>query len=75
VPEDSPLVGRTIGSVHVRSRTGASIVAVMRNGVLLPNPDAGYQFGAGDMVGILGNQQQRATFAEIVEQANGSDLS
>jgi CPA2 family monovalent cation:H+ antiporter-2 len=70
LPADSPLVGRTIGEEHIRTRTGASVVAVLREGTLVPNPEPEYRFAAGDMVAVLGNQQQLASFGELVEPTN-----
>lgn len=64
---DSPLVGCTIGELHIRSRTGANIVSVMQNGRLLPNPDANYRFAADDMVAVMGNVEQLAAFQELAE--------
>jgi monovalent cation:H+ antiporter-2, CPA2 family len=67
VPEDSPLVGCTISEKRVRSETGASIVGVMRNDTLMPNPDATYRFLAGDFLAVLGTPEQIAAFQEVLQ--------
>ena len=59
---DSPLIGRTIQELNIRSRTGVSVVGVIRDGELYPNPDADYQFEGADMVAVMGNSQQLAAF-------------
>jgi CPA2 family monovalent cation:H+ antiporter-2 len=65
IPENSPLIGQTIQELRIRSQTGASVVAVMRNDVLHPNPDIAYQFMAGDLVAAIGSPPQLATFQEL----------
>jgi CPA2 family monovalent cation:H+ antiporter-2 len=66
LPAGSPLVGRTIGELHIRTRTGASIVAFMREETLTPNPGADQQLAAGDNVLMLGSQTQVAKFEELI---------
>lgn len=68
LPDDSPLVGRTLGDSQVRLQTGASVVGVMRDGTLLPSPDAGYQFEAGDIVGVMGSEAQVTAFQQLAER-------
>lgn len=63
---DSPLVGRTIGELKLRSQTGVSVVGVMRNGELYPNPDADYRFASGDLVAIMGDSQQLVVFQTLM---------
>ena len=54
----SPLAGRTIAASQLRTRTGASIVAISRQGVLLPNPEAGSDLRVGDRLALLGTEDQ-----------------
>jgi monovalent cation:H+ antiporter-2, CPA2 family len=65
LPEDSPLNGRTIGELEVRTKTGASIVAIVRNETVLANPGPDERFKVGDLVGVLGTPDQRATFLRL----------
>ncbi|MDP8949147.1 MAG: portal protein, partial [Actinomycetota bacterium] len=62
LPEASPLNGRTIGELEVRTKTGASIVAIVRDELVLTNPGPDARFEPGDLVGVLGTPDQRATF-------------
>jgi len=62
---DSPLIRRTIQELKIRSQTGVSVVGVMRDGELYPNPDADYQFTVGDLVAVMGNSEQLATFQAL----------
>lgn len=62
LPPDSPLIGRTIHELRIRSQTGVSVVGVIRNGKLLSNPEASHQFFVGDLVAVIGNPEQLAAF-------------
>ena len=48
---NSPLIGRTIQELEIRSKTGVSVVSIMRDGKSHPNPNADYQFAVEDLVG------------------------
>ena len=65
LPADSPLIARTIQEHQIRNRTGVSVVGVIRDGELYPNPDANYQFAVGDLVAVMGNMQQLAAFQTL----------
>jgi CPA2 family monovalent cation:H+ antiporter-2 len=59
---NSTFIGRTIQELKLRSETGASVVSVIQDGKLHPNPNADYQFAVGDLVGVIGNFEQLAAF-------------
>ncbi|MBU4264232.1 MAG: cation:proton antiporter [Proteobacteria bacterium] len=67
IPADSPLLGRTIKDAAIRTRTGASLVAVIHEGKFSPNPTIDYSFAQGDMVAVIGNCQQREAFKVLAE--------
>ena len=67
VPLDSPFAGHTIEELAIRNKTGASVVGVMRDGQLLPNPDGTYRFAAGDVVAVMGNREQLVAFQDLVQ--------
>ncbi len=52
--EDSPLVGRSIGAEMIRTRTGVSIVAVIRGAETHPAPEPGFVLAAGDVAVAVG---------------------
>ncbi len=62
VDQHSPLNGHTIRELGIRSRTGASIVGIIREGSLLPNPSPDFRFGSGDLVGVIGRSEQFTAF-------------
>jgi CPA2 family monovalent cation:H+ antiporter-2 len=54
----SPALGKLIRELQLRTRTGASIVAIERGGVTMVNPAADEELQAGDRVLLLGTQTQ-----------------
>ncbi len=67
VTDDSPLAGVTIADAALRTRTGASIVAVLRDVGNVPAPDPTFEFAAGDTAVAVGTSDGlsmlRALFA------------
>ncbi|MCB1163700.1 MAG: cation:proton antiporter [Candidatus Krumholzibacteriia bacterium] len=59
---ESPLAGHSIAELGIRSRTGATVVGVIREDGLLTNPDAGLQLRGEDLVAIIGEQAALAAF-------------
>ena len=57
VPARSSMVGRTIGDGELRSRTGASVVAVIRGEATEPAPGPEFAFAAGDVVVAVGTPE------------------
>ena len=58
ISEAAPLAGRTLAEVPLRSRTGASIIAILRGDRHIPNPGVDAVFEAGDTVLLLGSREQ-----------------
>lgn len=57
------LVGHTIGDLEVRTRTGASIIAVLREGAPTnANPGPETEMRAGDTLMVIGSRQQVEAF-------------
>ena len=55
---DHLLVGQTLEEANLRVRTGASVVAILRNNELMANPKSMTGFEAGDRVGLIGDREQ-----------------
>lgn len=53
----SPFAGRALGDTQARTRTGASIVAVMRQGEAIASPGPDFQFEADDLVVVVGTRE------------------
>jgi TrkA domain protein len=54
VSQGSPYAGRTIADTQARSRTGVSIVAVLRNQAAIPAPPPAFRFQPGDTAVVVG---------------------
>ncbi len=54
----SPLVGKSLVEANLRSKTGASVVALVRNDQLFANPKSMTVFEAGDRLGVIGDKDQ-----------------
>ncbi|HSD85427.1 MAG TPA: NAD-binding protein, partial [Anaerolineae bacterium] len=62
----SSLIGRTLAEVNIRSRTGASVVALIRNQQLLANPKSLTIFEEGDRIGLIGDQEQLGVARSLI---------
>jgi TrkA domain protein len=62
VREDSAYAGRTIGDARIRTRTGVSVVAIVRGDDAVPAPEPDQRLESGDYLVVVGT-------ARGVEQA------
>jgi CPA2 family monovalent cation:H+ antiporter-2 len=69
LPSESPLNGKTIRELNIRSLTGVSVVGLINEKGFHPNPEADYCFKSGDMVAIIGTTQARAAFQNMAENS------
>jgi CPA2 family monovalent cation:H+ antiporter-2 len=72
--EGNPLVGQTLASANLRARTGASVVAIMRNRQLLANPKSMTVFEVDDRIGLIGDHEQISAAEKLLSQSIGSEL-
>ena len=56
IPDDSPVAGRSIGDVDIRSSTGVTVVAALRGGEALPVPGPEFRLQAGDTLVVMGRR-------------------
>lgn len=54
----SPLIGQTLAEANLRARTGASVVAILRDTQVLANPKSHTTFEANDRIGFIGDDEQ-----------------
>jgi CPA2 family monovalent cation:H+ antiporter-2 len=62
VGEDCRLVGQSIGESEIRKKTGVSVVGVLRDDHLEPNPGPEFRFQEKDLVAIIGSAETRSSF-------------
>lgn len=73
VERGSRVAGRTLAGARLRSRTGATLVAVQKGGApLVSNPDPKVVLEPGDLAMLLGNPDQLAAAARLFE-AEGAE--
>jgi TrkA domain protein len=54
IPEGARMAGSTIADGELRTRTGASVVAVLRGGTTIPAPGPEFAFEQGDVAVVVG---------------------
>jgi len=67
LPDGSFFTGQSIMGLGIRSRTGVSVVGIVRDKKVFPNPDIGFRFAEGDSVAVMGNIQQIGNFKKLVQ--------
>lgn len=73
VEQDSPVAGKLIRELELRSRTGASVVGIERNGENIVNPGPDEELRAGDKLLLLGSSDQLAQVLEVFHMAKDDD--
>ena len=67
IPRTSSYAGRPLGQTQVRTRTGASIVAVLRDGSTHASPGPDFVLQAGDLVVTVGTREGLDQVARILD--------
>ncbi len=67
IPGSSPYAGKPLGETMMRTRTGTSIVAVMRNGQAIPAPGPEFRLQSGDTVVVVGTPEGVVKAAKLLE--------
>src|SRR5690606_16035014 len=60
------LVGQTLAEANNRARSGASVVAIVRNNKLIPNPKSQTIFEENDRIGLIGDVEQLAAAEKLL---------
>ena len=66
LPSTSDLAGVSIGSGEFRTRTGSSIVAVIRDDTAVPAPGADFELAAGDVLVAVGTHDGLASLRSLL---------
>lgn len=67
VAPSSPVQGRDLQELRVRTEYGVSILAVERDDEVIPNPAGDFRVKAGDRLIVIGKPEQLAVFGDLVE--------
>lgn len=71
LPTDSPYLNRRLGDTKARTRTHASIVAVVRDAAIIPSPTPEEVLRAGDVLIVVGTREGLDGVARLL--ASGPD--
>jgi K+/H+ antiporter YhaU regulatory subunit KhtT len=66
VPEESPLVGRRLGEIDLRERSGATLIVAVRDGKPLHNVGPEFVVEAGDRLVLLGDHRALDEAAQVI---------
>lgn len=58
VAEGSPIAGKTLGEILLKKRSSVTVLAVRRNGALIPHPDGTCVIRPGDSVILTGTVEK-----------------
>ena len=75
VGDESAARGKLIGELALRTQTGASIVAIERDGACLVNPGPDEELLAGDQLLLLGSGPQLESASRVLDQRVGAEKS
>ncbi|BBZ49162.1 cation:proton antiporter regulatory subunit [Mycobacterium heidelbergense] len=64
----SPFVDHPLGDTHARTRTGASIVAIVRNEEVLASPGPSEMLRAQDVLIVIGTEDGIAAVEQIIDK-------
>ncbi len=71
VSGNSLVCGRSLAEANLRTNVGVSVIALIREKKVLPNPKSGTVFREGDLVGFIGSPEELAA-AEKILNPSGS---
>ncbi|MFN8527707.1 MAG: cation:proton antiporter [Anaerolineae bacterium] len=69
IEEGSPVIDRTLAEADIRSKVGASVVVLIRQQEVFPNPKSRTVFQQGDMLGLIGESQELEAAAHLLNPA------
>ena len=73
--EKSPAIGRSLEEINLPSRSGVSVIAVVRDGKSYPNVDNDFKLAVGDMLVLLGGHKALDEAAQILNPSRDNNAS
>ena len=68
VPDGSPVAGVSLGDAAIRTKTGASIVAIIREGTTVPSPTPDFVLAGDDVAVAVGTPEGLEKLYELFER-------
>lgn len=73
--KDSPAIGKSLEELQLRSRSGVTVIAVVREGESIQNPGSDFLLGAGDILVLLGSHKGLDQATQILSPLRQNDGS
>ncbi|GAA0249598.1 cation:proton antiporter regulatory subunit [Haladaptatus pallidirubidus] len=73
VSPTSTVVGKTLRSLDLRSRTGASVIAIQRGEKTVPNPSPEETIQADDILVTIGTRDEHASLSALITADESSE--
>lgn len=70
VLENSPAAGKTLAQLALRQRTGATIIAIVRDHHSHSNPSSDFTLASGDLLVVMGTHRALDKAAQLLETAS-----
>jgi CPA2 family monovalent cation:H+ antiporter-2 len=67
--EGNQHIGQTLAQANLRAKTGASVIAILREGHLIPNPKSMTVFQAGDRIGLIGDKEEIGAVEKLLAES------
>jgi CPA2 family monovalent cation:H+ antiporter-2 len=67
--EGNHLIGQTLADANLRAQTGASVVAILRQGHLIANPKSVTVFQPGDRIGLIGDEEEIESVKRLLSES------
>lgn len=58
ISESSPILNKSLAEANLRATVGVSVIAIMRDNQVMPNPKSNVRFLKDDLVGLIGNNEE-----------------
>jgi CPA2 family monovalent cation:H+ antiporter-2 len=71
----NPLIGQTLAQANLRARTGASVIAILREGHLLANPKSVTVFEADDRIGLIGEAGEIEVAQKLLSESESTPMN
>jgi len=73
LPAESYAVGRSIRDVGIRTKTGATVIAVQRGPRTVSNPDSAFRFEHGDVLVVVGTRDAHDSLETLLTTNEASE--
>jgi CPA2 family monovalent cation:H+ antiporter-2 len=69
IESGSPIIGKSLAETNIRSNVGVSVIAIIREREVIPNPKSHIAFQQGDLIGLIGSTEELAAAASLFHPA------